>query len=120
MKKLPTLIMGMALGTSLAAHADGGQVVTVKGEKVDKTVKQITFNNDQLTLTYADGSQQSVELEEVSIVFSETTAVTQLGTQPGDAAIGYFDLKGHQLEKAPAQGAYIMKRGDKVVKVLKQ
>ena len=119
MKKLQTLIMGMTLGSSLAVHADGGQLVTVNGEKVDKTLKQIKFNSDIVTLNFTDGTQEAVDLQNVTIVFSETTAIQHLGVQPDDKSVGYFDLKGQQLKKAPEQGAYIMKRGDKVVKVMK-
>jgi len=119
MKKLHTLIMGMTLGSSLAVHADGGQLVTVNGEKVDKTIKQIKFNSDVVTLNYTDGTLEAVDLQKVIIVFSETTAIQQLGVQSGDKSVGYFDIKGQQLKKAPDQGAYIMKRGDKVVKVMK-
>lgn len=114
------LMLGMTLGTSLSAHADGGQVVTVNGRTVANTVKQITFSGDQLTLTYADGTSESADLEQVTIVFTVADALKALGVKPGDASLNYFDLNGRQLTKAPRKGSYIVKRGDKVVKIMKK
>ena len=52
MKKVYFMLLGVLLST--AVMADNKQTVTIDGSQVDKTVKEITFDGDNVTLTYDD------------------------------------------------------------------
>ena len=56
------------------AMADDGETVTIGGNAVGKSATTITFDGDNLTLTYSDGSQQTASMEQVNISFSPTAA----------------------------------------------
>jgi|GEM_PF-1177886 len=119
MKKL---ILGLsALAATVAIHADDTttQTVTIDGNEVGKQVQAVAFDGDNLTLSYTDGSTSgAVDMSTVVIVFNESTGIQALSTEEGP--VYYFDLNGRQLPQAPAQGVYLMKRGQKVVKVAQQ
>lgn len=50
---------------STAVMADNKQTVTIDGSQVSKTVKEITFNGDNVTLTYDD---ETTETQDMSLV----------------------------------------------------
>ena len=54
MKKVYFMLLGVLLST--AVMADNKQTVTIDGAQVSKTVREITFNGDNVTLSYADGT----------------------------------------------------------------
>ena len=108
----------MAAGT-LATFADNVQVVTVNGQRQAQTVTKMTFNGDNLVLNFSDGTTQTVDMASVVITFTIADAVKALATATDkDAPTLFFDLSGRQLKQAPQKGAYIMKKGDKIVKLL--
>lgn len=118
MKKLLSTTL-LAAACSLTALADGEQVVTVNGQVQSKTLTQMTFSGDDVILHFADGSTQTVEMTNVTVAFTVVDAVKALGTATDkDAPVQYFDMKGQQLKKAPKSGAYMMKKGDKIVKLV--
>ena len=51
-----------------------GETVTIGGNAVGKTASVITFDGDNLTLTYSDDSQQTAPMEQVNISFSPVAA----------------------------------------------
>lgn len=119
-KKQITVSAAIALLTlSTPAQADNKQVVTVGQQQLTETVTRLTFDGDQVVLHLANGTTQTVDMEDVVITFTVVDALKALGTEPKDAPLAYFDLNGRQLKKAPKKGGYIMKKGTKVVKVLK-
>lgn len=116
MKKLISLAFLALLG--LSAWADDGQVVTVNGTKVNKTVTKMTFDGDDVVLTFGDNTTQKVDMSQVTIAFTVADAIKALEQEPQDAPVNYFDLNGKQLKKAPKKGAYMMQKGQTVVKIL--
>lgn len=119
-KKQITVSAAIALLTlSTPAQADNKQVVTVGQQQLTETVTRLTFDGDQVVLHLANGTTQAVDMEDVVITFTVVDALKALETEPKDAPLTYFDLNGRQLKKAPKKGGYIMKKGTKVVKVLK-
>ena len=113
-------IFTMSALSLLALGAQAQQVVTVDGSTVDKTVQQITFYGDDVVLQYSDGTtENAIDMEKVTIVFNVATAIKELSTEPENAPIYYFDIQGRQLSEEPARGLFIMKKGKKVVKVIK-
>ena len=120
MKKIKTMVALALLFASSAVHADNGQVVTVNGKTVAKTVTKMTFDGDNVVLHYADQSSETVDMSNVVIVFPVTDAVKALSVEPADAPVCYFDLNGRQLKQAPLKGGYIVKKGNTVVKLIKK
>lgn len=47
-----------------------GETVTIGGNAVGKAATTITFDGDNLTLTYSDGTQQTASMEQVNISFN--------------------------------------------------
>ncbi|MBR0049813.1 MAG: hypothetical protein IJP74_10950 [Prevotella sp.] len=121
MKKLLLSVASMAIITSLPVNADKKQVVTISGQATTQSVKTITFSGDNLELTFSDGSTQTVDMADVTIAFTIVDAIKTLDSvKQKDAPVMYFDLGGHQLKQAPKSGAFILKKGDKVVKIVKK
>lgn len=121
MKKQLLTVAIAALATTLTASADNGQVVTIGGQTATQPVRVITFSGDDLVLTFTDGTQQTVDMGEVVITFTFADALKALNSASNeDAPIHYFDLNGRQLKQAPQKGAYMMKKGEKVVKLIKK
>lgn len=118
MKK--TIITAAALATVLTAYAqtEKKQVVTVGQQQLTETVTQLTFDDENVVLHLSDGTTQTVDMETVTIVFTIVDAMKALESEAKDAPVSYFDLKGQQLKKAPNKGGYIMKKGNKIVKIL--
>jgi len=114
---LLSILLLFSVGT-MTALADNVQVVTVNGQKVSKTVTRITFSDDNVVLHYSDGTTQNVDMENVTIVFTVVDALKALQAIDSEEPVLYFDLQGRQLKKAPAKGSYIMKKGNKIVKLL--
>lgn len=104
----------------LGVMADGEQTVTVNGATVNKTATQLTFNADKVTLHYSDNTTDEVDMANVTIAFDVAQAINALSTEPADAPVYYFDMQGRQLPAAPQNGMYIMKKGNKVVKLIKK
>ena len=111
--KLLTLLFLISVGT-FPAFADSEQVVTISGQ----TVTQLSFNGDNVILHFSDGTTQTVDMENVTITFTVVDALKALEDADGKEPTQYFDLKGRQLKKAPAKGSYLMKKGDKIVKLI--
>lgn len=114
---LLSLLLLLSAGT-LTAQADNEQVVTVNGQKSAKTVSKLTFSGGNVVLHFADGSTQTVDMESVTIAFTVVDAIKTLQTTDSEEPIFYFDQQGRQLKQAPVKGAYIMKRGNKIVKLI--
>ena len=104
----------------LSVLADGEQTVTVNGSTVNKTVTQITFNADNVILHYSDNTSEEADMANVSIAFDVAQAINMLSSEPADAPVYYFDMQGRQLPAAPQKGMYIMKKGNKIVKLIQQ
>lgn len=112
-------ILSAMLGMALTANADNTQVVKIGGQTVQQTLTTITFSGDNLILTYADGTTQTVDMEDVSIAFTFADAMKALDAATSkDAPVEFFDMSGRQLRKAPQKGAYLMKKDNKVVKLI--
>ena len=74
MKKI--CLFAMAALFSTYVWADNKQTVTINGQSVDKTVTEITFNGDNLTLTYSDGTSEESDMSFVKLAFSYDTNPT--------------------------------------------
>lgn len=101
MKKL--MIMSCMLCLTVAAMADGG--------KIDgSTVKKITFNGNQVTIEYNNGTQTTTDMAEVIIDFSMATNIeerTAIVKEAGLLDKKVYDLKGQEM----VNGSWLMVHG---------
>lgn len=114
---LPATAMLLSLGTIV--QADNKQVVTINGQTVDKTAQKLTFDRNNVVLHFTDGQTMTVDMADVVITFTEVDALKAVNNDKENAPLLYFDLNGRQLDQAPEKGAYIIKKGTKVVKLMK-
>ena len=47
---------------SAAVYADNKQTLKVDGQVIDKTITEITFDGDNVTLSYADNSSDTMDM----------------------------------------------------------
>ena len=103
---------------STAAMADNKQTVTIDGSQVSKTVKEITFDGDNVKLTYVDGTDETQDMSLVTLAFEYTaTGISNIETSNKVLAGKVFNLNG-QLVGTSTQnlnkGIYIV-NGKKVI-----
>ena len=104
---------------STAVMADNKQTVTIDGSQVCKTVKEITFDGDNVTLSYADNSSDTMDMSLVSLSFTYGTSagihqVDQLKeTLQGKVYNLNGQLVGNSVEGL-SKGVYIV-NGKKVI-----
>ena len=116
MKKVYFMLLGVLLST--AAMADNKQTVTIGGSQVGKTVKEITFDGDNVTLTYDDETTETQDMSLVKLSFTYiTTGISNIETSNKVLAGKVFNLNG-QLVGTSTQnlnkGIYIV-HGKKVI-----
>ena len=113
------LLLALCLGTNAQSAIVDGSAVT------GKTITKIEFpnNGENIKITYSDNTtSDNLDLSEVTILFNNITdAINYLNAvnESSSAPIFYYDLQGRHLIEAPAKGLFIMKKGNKVVKVAK-
>jgi len=115
MKKF-LVVMAAAMVVGMT-KADETQIVTVNGHVLDKNVTTVSFNGDNVYVTFDDATSETVDMSNINIAFDYSNAIRLLEGEDGKTVI--FDLKGVIHEKEPENGVYIMKRGKKVVKVIR-
>ncbi len=119
------LLLSVLLFFACAANLFAGvsQTVTINNQTVSKTVAQITFSGDNVTLTFSDGTSLSEDMANVIIDFSNesSTATSMLpfetfqlnGTVDGNLSIGnltdgtpvmVYDSTGRQIAATKAKG----------------
>ena len=105
---------------SFVAVADDVQTVTIGDAPVDKTVRQITFSGDDITLLFSDNSTQTADMDdEVKITFKlSTTNLESINAQLSTFnSQRVYDLRGRYMGESLdglRAGVYIV-NGKKVV-----
>ena len=109
----------LACMLTTAVYADNRQTVKVDGQVIDKTITEITFEGDNVTLNYTDNSSDTVDMSLVSLsfVYGESTGIGQV-EQLKEALQGKVynlngQLVGNSVEGLP-KGVYIV-NGKKVI-----
>lgn len=106
---------------AMTAAADTKLQVTVGGEAVDKAVTAITFDGDNVTLTFDDSTDLTADMGEVSIAMdygSEETAIASPTARrtEGGATV---NLNGQRMDGRGAQlpkGIYIIGGKKRIVR----
>ena len=100
--------------------ADNKQTLTINGQSVDKTVAEITFNGDNVILSYSDGTSAESDMAFVKLAFSyETTptGINQVENVKQSLQGKVFNLNGQFVGTSTeglAKGVYIV-NGKKVI-----
>ena len=109
----------LACMLTTAVYADNRQTVKVDGQVIDKTITEITFEGDNVTLNYTDNSSDTMDMSLVSFsfVYGESTGIGQV-EQLQKALQGKVynlngQLVGNSVEGLP-KGVYIV-NGKKVI-----
>ncbi|MDE5829717.1 MAG: hypothetical protein K2H48_07010 [Duncaniella sp.] len=146
LKSLPLALLMMAAGTT-TAMADAA--LTVNGQRVEKSVTNITFDGDNVKVYYADNTMTHHDMAEVAFSFASSSGIgavsafgslavkvdNQLevsGVAPG-CRLQVFDVRGRAVAGATAEatdctveishlegGVYILKAGNEIVKFVKR
>lgn len=80
---------------STAVMADNKQTVTIGGSQVGKTVKEITFDGDNVNLTFDDETTETLDMSLVKLSFAYiTTGISNIETSNKVLAGKVFNLNG--------------------------
>lgn len=104
---------------SVNAFAENKQTVTIVGQAVGKTVKEITFDGDNVILSYSDNTSDTKDMSLVSLAFTYdgTTGIDQVETTEKALQGKVFNLNGQYVGTSTeglAKGVYIV-NGKKVI-----
>lgn len=118
MKPIRLAVMAMFCGCSLAALADSTVTTTVDGQTDSRTLSKITFDGNNVTLTFDDASTLTADMSLVSVALDHTNA-TALNELLNDSSkpSGVYNLKGQRIAETPAglePGVYIS-NGQKIL-----
>ena len=109
----------LACMLTTAVYADNRQTVKVDGLVIDKTITEITFEGDNVTLNYTDNTSDTMDMSLVSLsfVYSESTGIGQV-EQLKEALQGkVYNLNGQLVGNSVeglSKGVYIV-NGKKVI-----
>ena len=113
------LMLGLSGGVAMA---DTEQTVTVNGEAIDWFITELTFNGDQVTMKFEDGSTQidDMSLVSIALTYSETsTGITEIETDDQSTVKRVYTISGQYVgtstEGLP-QGIYIVNGKKTIVK----
>lgn len=113
------LMLGLSGGVAVA---DTEQTVTVNGEAIDCFITELTFNGDQVTMKFEDGSTQidDMSLVSIALTYSETsTGITEIETDDQSTVKRVYTISGQYVgtstEGLP-QGIYIVNGKKTIVK----
>lgn len=143
MKKLLLILIAVVLGVTSPVHAETTQNLVINGEVVAKVVAQMTFEGDNVLLTFSDGTSRTDDMSTVKLSFVNSSSIQELTTYRlrgvvGDelsfeglengTEISIFDASGKQMLRSKEKtvnvhvlkaGVYVLKAGNQIVKFVK-
>ena len=118
MMKQMLLMVGLMLSLSAMAQTETKQIVTVGGTVIDKTVNKITFDGDNVVLSFTDQTTQSADMGEVTIAFVYTsTGIAEQVQSRVQGCQKVYNLHGQYVnndQKHLSKGVYIV-NGQKII-----
>lgn len=99
--------------------ADATQQVTISGTTVEGEVASLTFDGDNVVVAFADGTTQSVDMGELSILltYSDNSGIAQIESEVDPAKGKIYNLAGQYVgndTKSLSRGIYIV-NGKKIL-----
>ena len=79
-------------------------------------VKSISFNGDNVTLTFTDNSIETADMDSVTIVFAAPTE-QRSAKVVAENNTSYYDMSGKRIEQELVNGQFFIRQGYKSVKV---
>lgn len=137
----------MLITGATSAMADA--ILTVNGQKVEKSVTRLTFDGDNVKVAYGDNTTSHHDMADVAFSFSSSSGIDAVssfgsiavsvgnqlevsGVIPG-CTLQVFDVRGRLVAQATAMsgecvmeishlegGVYILKAGKEIVKFVKR
>lgn len=115
-------VCAMALLAALTwGEAATEQTVTIDGTTIDNTITQIVFSGDEATLTFADGTTQTIDMALLTITFAydgTTTGIRSVDTGSDNSTAGIvYTIDGRRAGntlKGLGRGTYIV-GGKKII-----
>lgn len=97
---------------SAAAWADTGQTVVIDGAVTDGFVNTLTFEGDNVTMTFADGTVRTADMSLVSIdlIYDDPSAITDV-TAADNSQKRVYTISGQYVGTSTeglARGLYIV------------
>lgn len=85
-----------------------------------KAVKRLLFDREQVTIVYADGSQEQIaDTDVLELKTDDASAIYDIKVDNNTKTDGIYDLQGHKMNKANlTSGFYIERRNGKAVKII--
>lgn len=120
MKQSIRLCLGaMMLTTAATAMADSTIVTTVDGAARDKDLVSMTFDGDNVILTYHDSSTETADMGLVTVALSheDKSAIESIISDEKKPA-GVYNLKGQRIADTPENcqpGTIIIYNGKKLI-----
>jgi len=114
---IASLLALLSTGTILAT--EDSQTVTVNGSTVAKEITALAFSDDNATLTFADATTQTADMESVTIAFTYgSTGISSIATDKvAETKQGVYTIDGRRVGDTTtglAKGIYIID-GKKVI-----
>lgn len=144
MRKRSFFLTVLLLSFFAILEGQASQVLVINGEVVEKVVTKLTFDGDNVTLTFADSTTQTADMDAVSMQFTDVLAIRDImafqlkktidnqidlsGLTPG-TEVFIFDAAGKQVIRSKASlinvrslksGIYVLKAGNQIVKFVKR
>ena len=88
MKKNLLLTICFMLIVPPGAYANNVQTLTINGQTVNKALSKMTFDGDNVILTFTDNSSQTSEMESVSLSFSSASAIDAVSVFQYNGIVG--------------------------------
>ena len=111
----------MALLSGGTMYAETEQTVIINGTEIDKSVSNLTFNGNNVTLQFDDNTSQTEDMSKVSISLSyeNTTGITNITSMDNSGKSKVYNLNGQYMGKdanALNKGVYIINGKKTVIK----
>ncbi len=118
-KKMFLMLIACLLGSTATVSAQKKNSKKAVNVENGKEVKRITFDCEDISIAYADGTEDNY-VQSATIVAVETpTGIS--GVEKKAQANGWYTMDGRRLQSAPkGKGVYVVKKGDKVQKTIKK
>ena len=118
-KKLFFVLIACLIGGTATVSAQKKSTRKAVNVENGKEVKRITFNCEDISIVYADGTEDE-SVQAATIVPVETPTGIN-GVEKKAQTNGWYTMDGRRLQSAPKdKGVYVVKKGDKVQKTIKK
>lgn len=119
MKKLTLTIVSLMV-LCMQAVADNGQTITIGGSIIEKYAQRLTFDGNNVTITFEDGSEETADMTTVSIDLtygSDASGISSITTEDNNNNGKVYSISGQYVGNSTEglpKGLFIV-NGKKVV-----